>query len=160
MSASGPGCVKTCTSRGCAELFSLFSSFDGDCQSGSFVIQRNRDKLSTRKFDVGVFTQAGSKGEMLAASRCFPLFPQQRTSLNRVGMSVRCQQETHAPQQKASYSITSSARASSAGGTARLTSSTLVDCFTGRSAGFSPGKAFDLTQPYRVTNEGKHKSVW
>ena len=54
-----PGCVKTCTSRECAELFSLFSSFDGDCQSGSFVIQRNRDKLSARKFDVGVFTQPG-----------------------------------------------------------------------------------------------------
>src|SRR5712671_5518236 len=54
-----PGCVKTCTSRECAELFSLFSSFDGGRQSGSFVIQRNRDKLSTRKFDVGVFTQAG-----------------------------------------------------------------------------------------------------
>ncbi len=54
------GCVKTCTSRECAELFSLFSSFDGDCQSGSFLIQRNRDKLSTRKPDVGVFTQPGS----------------------------------------------------------------------------------------------------
>src|SRR6266481_5583546 len=51
------GCVKTRTSRECAELFSPFSSFDGDCQSGSFVIQRNRDKLSTRKFGVGVFTQ-------------------------------------------------------------------------------------------------------
>src|SRR4051794_27357277 len=59
MSASGPGCVKTCTSRECAELFSLFSSFDSDCESGSFVIQRNRDKLSTRKFDVAVFTQRG-----------------------------------------------------------------------------------------------------
>jgi|SRR5258708_36554167 hypothetical protein len=46
-------------------IFSLFS-FNGDCQSGSFVIQRNRDKLSTRKFDVGVFTQPGSKGEILA----------------------------------------------------------------------------------------------
>jgi hypothetical protein len=56
-SGNDPGCVKTCTSRECAELFSLFSSFDGDCQSGSFLIQRNRDKLSTRKFDVGVFTQ-------------------------------------------------------------------------------------------------------
>ena len=44
-----PGCVKTCTSRECAELFSLFSSFDGDRQSGSFLIQRSRDKLSTRK---------------------------------------------------------------------------------------------------------------
>src|SRR6476619_1611490 len=58
-----------------AELFSLFSSFDGDCQSGSFVIQRNRDKLSTRKFDVGVFTQAGSKTEKLPLSICFPLCP-------------------------------------------------------------------------------------
>jgi hypothetical protein len=58
-SVKDPGCVKTCTSRECAELFSLFSSFDGDCQSGSFLIQRNRDKLSTRKFDVGVFTQPG-----------------------------------------------------------------------------------------------------
>jgi hypothetical protein len=37
----------------------LLSSFDGDRQSGSYVIERNRDKLSTRKFDVGVFTQAG-----------------------------------------------------------------------------------------------------
>src|SRR5258707_13169752 len=59
MSGLGPGCVKTCTSRECAELFSFFSSFDGDCQSGSFLIQRNRDKLSTRKFDIGVFTQPG-----------------------------------------------------------------------------------------------------
>src|SRR6266851_4277506 len=65
----GPGCVKTCTSRECAELFSLFSSFDGDCQSGSFVIQRNRDKLSTRKFNVGVFTQPGSKAD-LTAGKC------------------------------------------------------------------------------------------
>jgi hypothetical protein len=32
----------------------------------------------------------GSKGEILAASRCFLLWPQQRTSLNSVGMSVRC----------------------------------------------------------------------
>src|SRR5712692_10182518 len=68
-----PGCVKTCTSRECAELFSLFSSFDGDCQSGSFVIQRNRDKLSTRKFDVGVFTQPGSNADL--KSRRFDVCP-------------------------------------------------------------------------------------
>ena len=49
-------------------LFSLFSSFDGDCQSGSFLIQRNRDKLSTRKPDVGVFTQSGPKGEVAGYS--------------------------------------------------------------------------------------------
>jgi hypothetical protein len=32
----------------------------------------------------------GSKAEKLNASICFPLWPQERTSLNRVGMSVRC----------------------------------------------------------------------
>src|SRR3979409_895429 len=52
-------CVKTCASRERAELFSPFSSFDHDGQCCSFLIQRNRDKLSTRKFDVGVFTQPG-----------------------------------------------------------------------------------------------------
>jgi hypothetical protein len=90
MSAWGPGCVKTCTSRECAELFSLFSSFDGDCQSGSFVIQRNRDKLSTRTFDVGVFTQPGSKPEKLNASTCFPLCPRKQTLRYALGMSVSC----------------------------------------------------------------------
>src|ERR1022692_2930578 len=60
-SAFDPGCVKTCMSRECTELFSLFPSFDGDCQSYSFLIHRNRDRLSTRKSDVGVFTQPGSK---------------------------------------------------------------------------------------------------
>jgi len=33
---------------------------------------------------------------LAGASRCFPLFTQQRTSLNWVGMSVRCQKGTHA----------------------------------------------------------------
>ncbi len=32
----------------------------------------------------------GSKPEILAACRCFPLYPQDRTSLNAVGMSVSC----------------------------------------------------------------------
>src|SRR5450759_4917777 len=36
----------------------------------------------------------GSKGEILAKSRCFPLWPQQRTSLNSVGMFVRCHEQT------------------------------------------------------------------
>src|ERR1700686_3384909 len=31
---------------------------------------------------------------MLVASRCFPLSPQQQTSLKRGGMSVRCHEET------------------------------------------------------------------
>jgi hypothetical protein len=58
-----PDCVKTCTRGECAELFSLFSPFDGACQSGSFLIQRNRNKRSTRKFDVGVFTQPGPRAD-------------------------------------------------------------------------------------------------
>jgi hypothetical protein len=39
-------------------------------QSASFLIQRNRDKLSTRKFDVGVFTQPGPEADI--ASRSLP----------------------------------------------------------------------------------------
>jgi len=58
------GCVKTCTSRECAELVFFLSFFDGDCQSGSFLIQRNRDKLSTRKFGVGVFTPAWTRADV------------------------------------------------------------------------------------------------
>src|SRR5712672_1851870 len=76
MSVSGPGRVKTCTSRECAELFSLFSSFDGDCQSGSFLIQRNRDKLSTRKFDVGVFTKPGSSTDLTTPKFAFRPSPE------------------------------------------------------------------------------------
>src|SRR5258708_5694087 len=59
-----PACVKTRASKECAELFSPFSSFDCDCQCCSFPIQRNRDEISTRKFGVGVFTQAGPKPDM------------------------------------------------------------------------------------------------
>src|SRR5665647_137784 len=62
--ANDPGCVKTCASRGCAELFYPFSSFDCDCQCCSFPIQRNRDKISPRKFDAGVFTRPGPKGDL------------------------------------------------------------------------------------------------
>ena len=58
-----------------------------------------------------------------------------------------CQTRTHAPQPTESYSITSSARASSVGGTVKpsalavlrlIASSYLVGACTGRSAGFSP----------------------
>src|ERR1700681_1996602 len=54
-----PGCVKTCASRECAELFSVLSPFYCDWQQCSFPIERNRDNISTCKFDVGVFTQPG-----------------------------------------------------------------------------------------------------
>jgi hypothetical protein len=63
--AFDPGCVKTCASRECAELFSLLSPFECDCQCCTFPIQRNRDKISTCKFDVGVFTQPGPNSDMM-----------------------------------------------------------------------------------------------
>jgi hypothetical protein len=59
-------------------LFSPFSSFDGYSQRCSFPNQPNRDKISTRKFDVGVFTQPGSNREDLSVSKCFPLFRDSR----------------------------------------------------------------------------------
>src|ERR1700687_6017239 len=63
-SVNDPGCVKTCASRECAELFSPLSPVRLCCQCCSFPIQRNRDKISMCKFDVGVFTQPGPKGEV------------------------------------------------------------------------------------------------
>ena len=38
------------------------------------------------------------------ASLCFPLFPHKQTFGGRAGMSVQCQEETHAPQQTAQLS--------------------------------------------------------
>src|SRR5450759_700661 len=71
-SAGDPGCVKTCTGKECAELFSLLASPDSSRQRYWFSNRRNQDGISTRKFCVGVFTQPGSKGEILAASKCRP----------------------------------------------------------------------------------------
>src|ERR1700738_3554063 len=58
-----PGCVKTCVRGECAELFSPLSPFDCDCQCCSFPIQRNRDRISTHKFDIEVFTQPGPEAD-------------------------------------------------------------------------------------------------
>src|SRR5216684_4367658 len=63
-SETGPGCVKTCASRECAELFSVLSPFYCDWQQCSFPIERNRDNISTCKFDVGVFTQPESTADI------------------------------------------------------------------------------------------------
>jgi hypothetical protein len=68
--------------------------------------------------------------------------PRQRTLLNTVGMSQRCQTRSREP-----YSITSSARASNVGGKSRpsalavlrlRTRSYFDACSTGKSDGFSP----------------------
>src|SRR6266436_9966205 len=41
----------------------------------------------------------GSKGEILAKSRCFPLWPRKRTQDGHRAMSVSCQQATYALRQ-------------------------------------------------------------
>src|SRR5258705_1562617 len=92
----------------------------------------------------GSMSGSGQTREPFAMS---PLYPRERTSSGCSGMSEKCQQETHALQHKASYSITSSARTSKDGGTVRpsalavlrlITSSYLVGCSTGRSEGLVP----------------------
>src|SRR2546428_9276545 len=52
-----PGCVKTCTSQECAELFSLSSSLSSGRKHFWFSNLRNRDGISTRRLNVGVFTR-------------------------------------------------------------------------------------------------------
>src|ERR1017187_2020878 len=56
-SESDPGCVKTRTSRECAELFSQILSSDRCCQCNWFLHRRNREGSSTRKSSLRVFTQ-------------------------------------------------------------------------------------------------------
>ena len=73
-------------------------------------------------------------------------FGQHRTN-PRMGSVLPCHNRTHAPQQTALYSITSSARPSSASGIVRpsalavlilMSNSIFVACCTGKLAGFSP----------------------
>src|ERR1019366_6659758 len=52
-----PGCVKTRTSRECAELFSQILSSDRRCQCNWFLHRRNREGSSTPKSSLRVFTQ-------------------------------------------------------------------------------------------------------
>src|SRR5712664_4234805 len=92
MSEMGPGCVKTCTNGEGAELFSPSSSFDGNGQCCSFPIQRNRDKISTRKFDIGVFTQPGSQSDPASRDCDVRYSPPKQTLLGTLGMSVLCSQ--------------------------------------------------------------------
>ena len=67
-SANDPGCVKTCTSQECAELFSLSSSLSGGRKHFWFSNLRNPDGISTRRLNVGVFTRPRPKGEVAGYS--------------------------------------------------------------------------------------------
>jgi hypothetical protein len=86
------------------------------------------------------------------------------SALERFADLSKCHNPTHAPQQSAravvvSYSITSSARASSVCGTVRpsafavvrlITRSNLVGCSTGRSAGFAPRRILSTKSAARA----------
>src|SRR6266404_8922444 len=63
-SVDDPGCVKTCTSQESAELFSLSSSLSSGRKHFWFSNLRNRDGISTRRLNVGVFTQPRSKADL------------------------------------------------------------------------------------------------
>src|SRR6266436_5054214 len=67
-----PGCVKTCTSQECAELFSLSSSLSGGRKHFWFSNLRNRDGISTRRLNVGVFTRPRPKADLELPDRPFP----------------------------------------------------------------------------------------
>jgi hypothetical protein len=76
-----------------------------------------------------------------------PQYLQSRRSFVHRSERRQVHNRTHAPQQKRCHSINSSATASNVGGIDRpgafvtfrlMASSNLVDCMTGRSAGFSP----------------------
>jgi hypothetical protein len=76
-------------------VYSLFF-FDGDRQSGSYVIERNRDKLSTRKFDVGVFTQAGPEADTAPAEVSHRLFTNHHKSPETTSPNLGSRIFTHA----------------------------------------------------------------
>jgi hypothetical protein len=67
--------------------FLPFPSFECDCQCCSFPIQRNRDKISARKFDVGLFTQARSTTDLPPSKSHFRSTPE--TGHRRPGRPCR-----------------------------------------------------------------------
>src|SRR5258708_38465010 len=70
-----PGCVKTCTSQECAELFSLSSSLSSGRKHFWFSNLRNRDGISTRRLNVGVFTQPRPTPDLQRTSRLLSSAP-------------------------------------------------------------------------------------
>src|ERR1700720_2462280 len=63
MVAFDRGRVKTRLGEGCAELFSQLPSSERSCQYNRLPCRRNRDGSSTRKLDIGVFTQPGPQAD-------------------------------------------------------------------------------------------------
>src|SRR4051794_12624602 len=69
--AADPGCVKTCASRGSAELFSPFASFEGCSPALPSLNQPNRDEKFYAQVRRRSFHTAGSFAHVAASSwRC------------------------------------------------------------------------------------------
>ena len=103
--------------------------------------------------DVGVVAAAAGHGVDAGAAveqaRSLPVCLEQRTSTDPSGWSVSCHNRTHAPQQTAHYSMTSSARARTFGGISSpsifavlrlMAKRNLVACWYGISPGLVPRK--------------------
>jgi hypothetical protein len=89
--AQAPLCENAREQRMRRNCFLPFPSFECDCQCCSFPIQRNRDKISARKFDVGLFHTGSVNNGPAALEIPLPFYPRDRTSPTRPAMSVWCQ---------------------------------------------------------------------
>src|SRR6478736_1446911 len=91
-SAMGLGRVKTPTFNLRVEIPSRFRKFENQKCLRPLLREDDRENNSAHSWLLHVFTQPGSKGEILARSRCFPLYPRKRTQVGHPVMSVSCQQ--------------------------------------------------------------------
>src|SRR5207244_4167879 len=99
-----------------------------------------------RKF-YPAYVRVGSSAPFSESPLVVCLAPETHRKSGHAGSAVQCQFRTHSLSKGAPYSITSSARPSRGSGTLMpsalavlrlMYSSTLVACWTGRSAGLSP----------------------
>src|SRR5258707_13250816 len=91
MSEMGPGRVKTPMFNLRVEIPSRFRKFENQKCLRPPLREDDRENNSAHSWLVHVFTQPGSKGEILTRSRCFPLYPRKRTHVGHRAMSEKCQ---------------------------------------------------------------------
>ena len=114
------------------------------------VTESNHSRFSRLECPLWVISDHGGRSHSIAHVR---FAPESGQLANRLGVSALCQSRLNALQQRHCYSTTSSARNSSAGeivisialAVLRFTTtSNLVGCSIGRSAGFAPRKTLSL----------------
>src|SRR5260370_4789672 len=114
MSHFDPGCVKTCTSQVSAELFSLSSSLSSGRKHFWFSNLRNRDGISTRRLNIGVFTRPrpvsdiGPRGSLILDVDYAALSTRPSISLHTATKSIGLVRSASAPPSKAFLLVLSS----------------------------------------------------